>query len=69
MSYGDDSNINIDNSLNSSIIEEKIGNTDINFSEVMKLYEERILLGRGSKVLFEENDIKNLDLSEKKNLK
>ena len=69
MSYGDDSNINIDNSLNSSIIEEKIGNTDINFSEVMKLYEERILLGRGSKVLFEENDIKNLDLSEKKKFK
>ena len=56
------------NNLNSNIIEEKIGNTEIGFSEIIKLYDERVLM-KGSKELFLDNDTINLDLNEKNKFK
>ena len=52
------------NTLSSNIIEEKIGNTEVGFSEVIKLYDERVL--RKGKELFLDDDTINLDLNEKK---
>ena len=47
------------------IIEEKIGNTEVKFSDVFSLYQERILLKK-MKQLFLENELKDLNLNEKK---
>ena len=52
------------NTLSSNIIEEKIGNTEVGFSEVIKLYDERVL--KKGKELFLDDDTINLDLNEKK---
>ena len=49
---------------NFEVIEEKIGNTKIPFSEVFKLYTERIL-ARGEDNLFENDDLINLNIEEK----
>jgi len=48
-----------------NFIEEKIGNTNIGFSKVFELYDKRIL-SKGEEKLFEENDLIELDISEKK---
>ena len=53
-----------DGSKSQSIIEEKIGNTEVGFSEIMKLYEERILR-EGKDELFTKDDKINLDSNEK----
>ena len=50
----------------SYIIEEKIGNTEVPFSEVIKLYMERIVYGEGNETLFRDNDQIKLNLEEKK---
>lgn len=49
---------------NLDIIEEKIGNTKIPFSEVFKFYTERILDG-GDDNLFKNDDLINLNMEEK----
>ena len=53
------------NEENPSILEEKIGNTQISFSEVIKLYHEIILNGKGDKILFKKDDLIALDANEK----
>ena len=55
------------NNLSSSIIEEKIGNSEIGFSEIIKLYDERVL--EKGEELFLDNDTINLDLNEKNKFK
>ena len=57
-----------DISKKKEIIEEKIGNTSVNFSEVFKLYQERVLLKK-SKILFSENELIDLDVEEKNKFK
>lgn len=58
----------IQNKQNLNIIEETIGNTKVPFSEVFKLYVERILEGEENN-LFQDNDLINLDISEKNKFK
>ena len=61
---------NNDNIANSTIIEEKVGNTDVLFSKVFELYEKNILLGAGEKRnLFGASDIINLNEDEKNKFK
>ena len=48
------------------IIEEKIGNTTVNFSDIFKLYQERILLKKGKNNLFLEDELKDLKTEEKR---
>ena len=48
------------------IIEEKIGNTTVNFSDIFKLYQERILLKKGKNNLFLEDELKDLKTDKKK---
>jgi len=66
------SNENKDNQIiqnnKDNFIEEKIGNTNIGFSEVFELYEKRILLN-GEEKLFEDNDLIELDILEKNKFK
>ena len=50
--------------LSSYIIEEKIGKTEVGFSEIIKLYDQRVL--EKGEELFQDNDTINLDLNEKK---
>ena len=47
------------------VIEEKIGNTNVNFSDVFNLYQERILLKTGKKQLFLKDELKDLNEIEK----
>ena len=49
---------------NLEVIEEKIGNTRVPFSEVFKLYTERIL-DKGEDNLFKNEDLLNLNMEEK----
>ena len=53
---------------NLEIIEEKIGNTNIPFSEVFNLYAERIL-NKGEDNLFKDNDLIKLNMEEKNKFK
>ena len=53
---------------NLEIIEEKIGNTNVPFSEIFKLYTERIL-DEGEDNLFKEGDLINLNEEEKNKFK
>ena len=53
---------------NLEIIEEKIGNTNVPFSEVFKFYTERIL-NKGKDNLFRDDDLINLSIEEKNKFK
>lgn len=55
---------NEDKKDNIDIIEEKVGNTNVPFSEVFKLYTERIL-DKGEDDLFRDDDLIDLDITEK----
>lgn len=55
---------NEDKKDNIDIIEEKVGNTNVPFSEVFKLYTERIL-DKGEDDLFKDDDLIDLDITEK----
>ena len=56
------------NKDNLIIIEEKVGNTNVTFSEIFNLYNERILKGEETN-LFKDDDLIGLDESEKNKFK